>query len=217
MRLCILVLSKGENGANSRGALSRSLSPNVMESLIASGSDPRGGSRGATRALDFVFRHPGFCTFSERFKPEFVVEILNRYLGRMTDVIFENKGHSRQIYRRRDFRPFWNAARGSESRQVRGQAAFQMKKALAELRGMECQRDSSRSRSGARDQHGEVIVGNIGSEKRLEYTVIGDNVNLASPLEGLTKQYRVPLIIGQRTQELLRCGVLPVAPSILSV
>ena len=121
----------------------------------------------------------------------------------MTDVIFENKGTLDKFIGDAIF-GLWNAPLEDPSRQVRGQAAFQMKKALAELRAeWNAKGIPADLEVGLGINTGEVIVGNIGSEKRLDYTVIGDNVNLASRLEGLTKQYQVPLIIGQRTRELV--------------
>ncbi len=195
---------EGRERRKLKGALSKYLSPNVMESLIASGSDPR-AEVGARRELSILFSDiRGFTTFSERFKPEFVVEILNRYLGRMTDVIFENKG-TLDKFIGDAILAFWNAPL-EDPNHVKSavQAAFQMKKALAELRAeWNAKGIPADLEVGLGINTGEVIVGNIGSEKRLDYTVIGDNVNLASRLEGLTKQYQVPLIIGQRTRELL--------------
>jgi len=138
----------------------------------------------------------GFTTLSEKLPAEEVVHILNTYLERMTSVIMEGGGFVNK-FEGDAIMAFWGAPLASEQ-----QAALAMRAALR------CQEEllalnvdfakSGLPRLGMRIgiNSGEVIVGNIGSRKRFEYTVIGDAVNLASRLEGINKQYGTEIICG---------------------
>ena len=138
----------------------------------------------------------GFTTLSEKLPAEEVVHILNTYLERMTSVIMESGGFVNK-FEGDAIMAFWGAPLASER-----QAALAMGAALrCQEELLALNDDFARNglpRLGMRIgiNSGEVIVGNIGSRKRFEYTVIGDAVNLASRLEGINKQYRTAIICG---------------------
>ncbi|HEX7502625.1 MAG TPA: adenylate/guanylate cyclase domain-containing protein, partial [Acidobacteriota bacterium] len=138
----------------------------------------------------------GFTTLSEKLPAEEVVHILNSYLERMTSVIMESDGFVNK-FEGDAIMAFWGAPLASER-----QAAQAMGAALRcqeELRALNDDFEKNGlPRLGMRIgiNSGEVIVGNIGSRKRFEYTVIGDAVNLASRLEGINKQYGTKIICG---------------------
>lgn len=138
----------------------------------------------------------GFTTLSEKLPAEEVVHILNTYLERMTSVIMESGGFVNK-FEGDAVMAFWGAPLASER-----QAALAMGAALrCQEELLALNDDFARNglpRLGMRIgiNSGEVIVGNIGSRKRFEYTVIGDAVNLASRLEGINKQYGTAIICG---------------------
>jgi adenylate cyclase len=137
---------------------------------------------------------------------EKLVERLNGYLGRMTDVIFEHQG-TLDKFIGDAIMAFWGAPLQDDEHALHAvRCSMAMHRAVDALRE-EWKRDgkneiSFEARIGLNT--GQVIVGNIGSEKHLNYTVIGDNVNLASRLEGLTRLYEVPTLIGEVTEERVR-------------
>jgi len=138
----------------------------------------------------------GFTSLSEKLPPEEVVRILNTYLERMTAEIMEGDGFVNK-FEGDAIMAFWGAPLPSER-----QAALAMRAALRcqeKLRELNDEfADAGLPRLGMRVgvNSGEVIVGNIGSRRRFEYTVIGDAVNLASRLEGINKQYGTRVICG---------------------
>jgi adenylate cyclase len=138
----------------------------------------------------------GFTTLSEKLPAEEVVHILNTYLERMTSVIMEGGGFVNK-FEGDAIMAFWGAPLPSEQ-----QATLAMRAALRcqeELLALNADFEKSGlPRLGMRIgiNSGEVIVGNIGSRKRFEYTVMGDAVNLASRLEGINKQYGTAIICG---------------------
>lgn len=182
--------------------LSKYLSPAVSAQLIGSGSDPR-AEVGRFEELSVLFSDiRGFTTMSEMFKPEVLVQHLNEYLGRMTDVIFDNTG-TLDKFIGDAVMAFWGAPLRDEEHALKSvKCGFAMQKALLGLKENWKTRTASgiNINIGVGINTGPVIVGNIGSEKRLDYTVIGDNVNLASRIEGLTKQYHSTFLIGPQTQ-----------------
>jgi adenylate cyclase len=160
--------------------------------------NPQGLNLGGEKKLVTIFFSDlaGFTSLSENLPPEEVVGILNTYLERMTTVIIENGGFVNK-FEGDAIMAFWGAPLASADQAFKAmRAALRCQEELAALnRDFASQGlPSLGMRIGINS--GEVIVGNIGSQKRFEYTVIGDAVNLASRLEGINKQYRTAIICG---------------------
>ncbi|MEW6387224.1 MAG: adenylate/guanylate cyclase domain-containing protein [Thermodesulfobacteriota bacterium] len=156
-----------------------------------------GGER--RRVTLFFSDLAGFTTLSERLDPEAVVSLLNDYLSQMTDIILEEEG-TVDKYEGDAIMAFWGAPLDQEDQACRAcRAALCQQGALQELN-----QDFAASglpvltnRIGLHT--GDAIVGNLGSEKRFDYTVIGDTVNLASRLEGLNKFYGTNILASETT------------------
>jgi len=153
---------------------------------------------GEERILALLFSDiRGFTTISERMRPNEVVESLNAYFELMVDIIMRNRGVVDK-YMGDAIMAFYGAperTRYEASEAV--QSAFEMLEALKDFNVWQTQRDRPEFRIGIGINYGVVTVGNIGSEKKMDYTVIGDMVNLGSRLEGLTKVYDQPIIISE--------------------
>lgn len=186
------------------GTLSKYLSPEVTQQLVEHGIDPA-AEVGSKQELTILFSDVrDFTTLSENIKPEQVVAMLNHYLGQMTHIVFEHKG-TLDKFIGDAVMAFWGAPIKDENAPLHAvQTALAMVKELRLINkdfklkyGLEFQ-------IGIGINTGQVIVGNIGSDRRLDYTVIGDNVNLASRMEGLTKNYGVELIVGDNTYDKIK-------------
>ncbi|MEO5970676.1 MAG: adenylate/guanylate cyclase domain-containing protein, partial [Bdellovibrionia bacterium] len=202
--LAYLVFVEAKDIRKLKEALSKYLSPSVSEQIIASGQDPR-AEVGQYRELSVLFSDiRGFTSLSEKLNPQDLVSLLNEYLGCMTDVIFGEMG-TLDKFIGDAIMAFWGAPIASADHAVRSlRCAIKMKAALGQLNLKWSSQGIHNLNIGIGINTGDVIVGNIGSEKRLDYTVIGDNVNLASRLESITKQYGLMIIVGERTEELVR-------------
>ncbi len=145
----------------------------------------------------------GFTTISEKMDPEPLVRFLNGYLGAMTTLILGRQG-TLDKYEGDAIMAFWGAPISQEDHAVRAcQAALECQQKLADLR-LDWERQNLppfRVRIGLNS--GDAIAGNMGSESRFDYTVMGDNVNLASRLEGINKQYGTELLISESTRTLI--------------
>lgn len=186
------------------GTLSKYLSPQVTSQLVEKGIDPT-AEIGHKQELSILFSDVrNFTTMSEKIKAEQVVEMLNFYLGKMTDIVFNNKG-TLDKFIGDSVMSFWGAPIPDDKHAYHAVlSALSMKYQLREINKFFHQKYGMEFKIGIGINTGDVIVGNIGSDKRLDYTVIGDNVNLASRLEGLTKNYDLELIIGERTYSLVK-------------
>lgn len=200
-----LTFSEGRERKRMKATLSKYVSPAVIDQLVDSGQDPA-AEVGSTEELSILFADiRGFTTLSERLPAKVVVCLLNEYLGQMTNVIFDHHG-TLDKFIGDAILAFWGAPLRDEDHALRSvQCGLAMKRGLLELKAEWLKRGQRQTMDiGIGINTGVCIVGNIGSVKKLEYTVIGDNVNLASRLEGLTKQYRLSFLIGEKTYELVK-------------
>jgi adenylate cyclase len=148
----------------------------------------------------------GFTTLSEKADPEALVKQLNEYLTQMTTVVFENGGTLDKFIGDAIMCVWGNVKSFGVAEDARHAArtALGMRRALEKLNQGWRAEGRMGLGMGIGINQGEVIVGNIGSHERMDPTVIGDSVNLASRLEGLTRIYGVDILIGPTATEFVR-------------
>jgi adenylate cyclase len=184
-----------------RKTFSQYLSPGVI-ALIE--KDPQKYIRpgGETKELTVMFSDiRGFTSLSEGMTADELVRLLNEYLGEMTDVIFKNLG-TLDKYIGDAIMAFWGSPYPQSDHALRAcTCAIEMIQGLEKL-NIRWQAEGRKEIAvGIGLNTGPVNVGNMGSAKRLAWTVMGDNVNLASRLEGMTKQYRSRIVISEGTYQ----------------
>lgn len=182
-------------------AMGKYLAPSVMDEVLKN-YDSLVGEVGKKRDITVLFSDiRSFTTFSERYSPEIVVSILNRYLEKMIDVIFDFNGTLDKIVGD-EIMAFWGAPTEDENQAYNAvRAAIVMQEKLKELNDELAAEGYPSLANGVGINSGDMIVGNIGSAKRLDYTLIGDNVNLGARVEGLTKYYKVKVLITESTYQ----------------
>ncbi len=158
---------------------------------------------GETRNMTFLFCDiRGFTPISEKYKgnPAGLTKLINRFLTRMTDVIIANGG-TIDKFMGDCIMAFWNAPiENKKHREMAVKSALEMTVALAEL-NMHLQAEGlPQINIGIGVNTGEALVGNMGSEQRFDYSVIGDAVNLASRLESSSKTLGKTIVIGEDTR-----------------
>lgn len=156
-----------------------------------------GGER--RRVTLFFSDLAGFTTFSESLAPEAVVALLNDYLSTMTEIILEESG-TVDKFEGDAIMAFWGAPLDQEDQgQSACRAALRQTAALKELNHRFAAEGLPPLQIRIGLHTGEAIVGNLGSARRFDYTVIGDSVNLASRLEGLNKFYGTQIVASETT------------------
>lgn len=160
---------------------------------------------GEKRKLTILFSDiAGFSTFSEQMGPEELVQLMNEYLDAMTDVVIKNRG-TLDKYIGDAVMAFWGAPISLENHaEMACITALEMQEELDKLQESWRERKLPEINVRIGINTGEVIVGNIGSRKRFDYTVMGDDVNLASRLEGANKQYGTFIMLNESTAELIK-------------
>lgn len=183
-----------------RDLFGRYVSREVAERVITEGAD-LGGETVAATALFADIRD--FTTLSERLPPQQVVNILNRYYTHMVDVIVTAGGMVNKFGGDSLLAIFGVPIRQPDHALRAVHAAWQMTRALAEFNAEQMALGLPQLTIGIGISSGEMVAGNIGGETRLEYTVIGDPVNLASRLQSLTKEWGTPVLLSEDTESLL--------------
>lgn len=173
--------------------------PSLLEELIR---DPKklklGGEKRHMTVLFSDVR--GFTTFSEKLSPERLVDLLNDYLNTMSPVILERRG-TIDKYIGDAIMAFWNAPVATENHELLAvEAALVMQEKLIEFNKAQMNADGMKLGIGIGVNSGDMVVGNMGSDQRFNYTVMGDAVNTGSRFEGLTKKYGVVTIVGESTK-----------------
>lgn len=185
-----------------KGAFAKYVAPAVVDSIL---KDPTKLSVGGEkRDLTILFSDiRGFTTFSERMDAKALAAFLNDYLGIMTQIVFAHQG-TLDKYIGDAVMAFWGAPLDQKKHAENALiAARAMMKALAENKERFLKQYGVEVNVGVGINSGAVNVGNMGSSNNFAYTVIGDHVNLASRLEGLTKPYHVNILTTRFTLDAL--------------
>jgi adenylate cyclase len=191
-----------------RSAFGFYLSPPLVEQLAK--SPDRLVLGGEERRMTILFSDVrGFTTISEHYKddPQGLTQLMNRFLTPLTNAIIDRKG-TIDKYIGDAIMAFWNAPLDDADHEANAcDAALEML-ARAEALNIELKREAETNggvymplRIGIGLNSGPCVVGNMGSDFRFNYSVLGDTVNLASRLESRTKDYRLSMVIGSRTAE----------------
>lgn len=189
-----------------RGMFAQYMSPVLVEQLAQSPEKLVLG--GEEREMTIMFSDVrGFTTISESYKrdPQGLIALMNRFLTPLTDVIIERKGYIDK-YMGDAIMAFWNAPLDDPEHEVNAcEAAIQM---LEQIDAVNKEREQEAVDGGhvyiplnvgIGLNTGIGVVGNMGSDLKKNYSVLGDSVNLASRLEGQSKEYGFPIIVGSRT------------------
>lgn len=190
-----------------RKAFSYYVSPSVLEEIIA--NPGRLGLGGIRKEMTVLFADiAGFTSISEKMPPEQLAQMLNYYLTKLSSVIFDNNGVIDKFIGDA-IMAFWNAPFSDKDHALKAcRAAYEMRVVTREIRKEWEDQDIPDFHIRIGINTGEMVVGNMGSDMRFNYTVIGDNVNLASRLEGINKTYGTRIIISHTTYELVKDEVV---------
>ena len=176
------------------------LSPDMVKQLQNNPSLLKLG--GETRTLTFLFSDiRGFTPISEKYKtnPQGLTVVINKFLTPMTNIIMKNGG-TIDKYMGDCIMAFWNAPIDAPNhKEMAIDSALEMIDKLKELNDSNGFGDGNKLNIGIGINSGEAVVGNMGSEQRFDYSVLGDAVNLASRLEGISKNYDATLVVGEDT------------------
>jgi len=194
-------LTEGKQRRQLRTVFDKYMAAEVVDEIMRNPEAIRLG--GEKKELSVIFSDiAGFTSISEQMDPEKLVDLLNRYLSAMTEIILRHRGNVNK-YLGDGIMAIFGAPRGEPNHA--SLACFAALDSQAELAGLREQwkaegRPEIHARIGINS--GQLVVGNMGSQARMEYTAMGDAVNLASRLEGANKFYDTSILLGPRTYEL---------------
>ncbi len=176
----------------------RYVTTQVSEEVLKGHVNLGGHSRRVTMLISDI---RGFTAMSEQMKPEEVVQFLNIYFSGMVDAVFEYGGVLDKFLGDGLLAVFGSFVEQPDHPWRAVATALRMQATLAKMNEERAAAGMAAIRIGIGIHTGEVVVGNIGSQKRLEYTVIGDGVNTTSRLQTLNKEFATMILISETTYE----------------
>lgn len=211
--LGLIGYTEGRDKRKVRRMLAQYVSPSILAAVVDKYDNVASAEVGARENVSVLFSDVrGFTSMSETLAPEQVVELLNTHFAVMVDAIFARDG-TLDKFIGDAIMAFWGAPLRDPDHPLKAVQA-----ALGMMQGLEAVNARLRAKGlpaidiGIGVNTGDAVLGNIGSEKKLDFTVIGDTVNLASRLEGLTAKYRYPVLVSESTCQRVGasavCGLL---------
>lgn len=185
-----------------KGTFRQYVAPLVVEEMLKDPSRLRLG--GEEKVLTVLFSDlEGFTSYSERFAPQEMTEILSEYYDRVTEQVFLQRGTLKE-YVGDELMAFFGAPLEADDHAHRAcHAALAMREQRLRLASEWAARGRPALRARTGINSGPMLVGNLGSKYRFAYGVLGDQVNLGSRLEGLNKVYGTDILIGETTARLV--------------
>lgn len=186
-----------------RNSFSQYVAPEVISELYLSPEKLSLG--GETRELTILFSDiRGFTTISEKLTPQELMQQLNEYLEEMSEAVMKRRGLVDK-YIGDAVMAFWGAPLENKNHAVDAcESVLVMMKSLNKLNERWRQEGRPEFKIGVGISTGDVVVGNMGSKRRFNYSIIGDEVNFSARIEGLTKQYGVECLIGESTYKAIK-------------
>jgi class 3 adenylate cyclase len=186
-----------------RDTFGRYVSKAVLDDILSS-SDPDSLLSGRVANATILFSDiRNFTAFSEHLSAADMIGLLRDYFGRMVPLVTKHNGYINKFIGDALLVLFNLPVAYANSAMEAARTAIEMSQSLDEMNAERRERGKPAISIGIGIHIGDVIAGNIGSVERMEYTVIGDNVNLCSRLEGLTKHYGVRVLISEDLREKL--------------
>lgn len=204
----ILVFTEGKEKRRFKRMMSQYLSPAVLQTVVNNHEDYAQAEIGSKENITMLFSDiRSFTNMSETMSPEKVVELLNHYFSAMTDSIFHYEGTIDKFIGDA-IMAFWGApVKTLDHADKATLSALDMLHRLEDVNRWAGENHFPPLAIGIGLHTGDAILGNIGSENKLDYTIIGDNVNLASRIEGLTKTYHSQILISEDTHRSLELDI----------
>ncbi|GAB4271501.1 MAG: hypothetical protein Kow0029_09260 [Candidatus Rifleibacteriota bacterium] len=198
----LLIMEDLTHEKRMKGTLARYMTKEIADQLMDSDRAELGGQ---IKELSILFSDiRNFTTISERLGPQETVAMLNEYFTTMVDIVFHHGGILDKFIGDAMLSVFGAPFSTDEDADKSVCTAIDMMKALKQFNASRMLKNQETINIGIGIATDNVLVGNIGSMKRMDYTVIGDGVNLASRLEGATKFYHADILISEKTCELLK-------------
>lgn len=185
------------------GAFGKYISKDLLNEILKGKHELKLG--GEKRNITVFFSDiRGFTSISEKLSPEELVNLINEYLTEMTKIILKNKGTVDKFIGDA-IMALWNAPLlQKEHAKMACNSAIEQVRKLESLKEVWKEKNFPEVNIGCGINTGDAVIGNMGSDERFDYTAMGDAVNIASRLEGLTKQYGVKIIISKETRDLIK-------------
>ena len=197
----LVVLEDISQEKRMKSTLYRYMTPGVAEQVMALGDDIL--MKGERKEVTVLFSDiRGYTTLTEDLEADKVVEMLNAYFETMVESVFHFEGTLDKFIGDALMAVFGAPLPLSNHAWAAVQSALDMRRRLAQFNAQRGAMGQPEICFGIGISSGEVVSGNIGSQRKMEYTVIGDGVNLSSRLEGVTKEYGCDIVISEYTYAL---------------